>query len=159
MKKIKNSKTIINELLAIPHFIPLKTHFFCGYFINVMMSEKEKNLIDKSFISKQIFYIVTKHPSGYQTLNHDSSKKDIKFRINLYAKKYPSSDFSSLNDVKIFSKDYRKQKQEQNEDKEALKIPLIELSKANFKNNFSNKVHFQKFEELREMIKNANTRD
>ena len=158
MKEVKNSKAIINKLASMPHFAPLKNHLFCKDFISLMMSEKEKNLIQRSFISKKIFYIITKHPSAYQSLNHDSSKKDIKFRINLYAKKYPHSDFSSIKDIKIFSKNYQSIS-EQKELEERKRINFIELSKANFKNNFSNNTHFKKFEELREIIKDARRRD
>lgn len=120
-----------------------------------MMSKQEQELIENIYIYKDVFYIIAKHPAAYQNLNHDSSKKNIKFRINLYAKTYPESNFALIKNIKIYSKNYRVEKKIPLKNEIKTKNKYIELAKPNFINHFAKPNLFASFEELRELIKNA----
>lgn len=155
MKKLKNSSFIIGELMSLTHYKPLRYMIFCKDFLASMMSKQEQELIENIYIYKDVFYIITKHPAAYQNLNHDSSKKNIKFRINLYAKTYPESNFALIKNIKIYSKNYRVEKKIPLKKQIETQSKYIELAKPNFINHFANPNLFASFEELRELIKNA----
>jgi len=151
MKKIKNSNALINEIMSLPHYQPLKNSIFCKDFAK-LLDPKHQNLIAKIFIKNQILNIITLHTAGYQELNNDNTKNNIKFLIKIYAKKFPNSPFKEVNNVKIFSQLYTNLKQDT---KKISKKNFIELSLGSFKNHFENKKLFHKFEELRRQIQNG----
>lgn len=152
---IKSANTIVNELIAKSHYKPLRTLFFCKDFLNLMLPDK-RSLIAKVFVKNNIFHIITRHNTGYQELNHDDTKKNIKFLIKLYAKKYPLSAFDQICDLKIFTQRYNLEVC--NADKNT-HYSYLELSKGEFKNCFEDEKLFKKFEDLRELIKKGSNLD
>ncbi|MCX2682524.1 hypothetical protein OQH60_01360 [Campylobacter sp. MIT 21-1685] len=147
---IKNSNSILNELMGKSHYKPLKNIFFCKDFIRLMLPDKRR-LIAKAFITNTTFNIMTFHTTGYQELNHDDSKFSIKLLLKQYAQAYPLSEFSCIKEVKIFSQRYTSLKQEVAKTEKV----FIELSLGKFKNPFRNENLAKKFEELRMLIKNG----
>ncbi|TKX32800.1 hypothetical protein [Campylobacter aviculae] len=151
-KMIKNVSAIVNDLMSKSHYKPLKTLFFCKDFLNSLPPTKQR-LIARIYIKNDILNIITSHPAGFQELNHDNSKIYIKILIKKYAQVYPLSGFSNIKDIKVFTQRYN---YAQNKNENFIsKKPYIELSFGRFKNTFENKVLANKFEELRQIIKNA----
>lgn len=150
--KVKNSSEIVNELIAKSHYKPLKNILFCKDFARLMLPDKSR-LIAKVFITNETLNIMTFHTTGYQELNHDDSKFYIKILIKKYAQAYPLSEFDCIKKLRIFSQHYGFKTL--NNEKPEAKKPYIELSLGNFKNPFCNEILAQKFEELRQIIKNG----
>lgn len=151
-KIVKNSSTIINELMSKSHYKPLKTLFFCKDFLNSFPLSKQR-LIAKIYIKNHILNIITLHSAAFQELNHDDSKNYIKILIKKYGQMYPLSGFLDIKDIKIFSQRYCNSWQYM--ENSLSKKPYIELSLGNFKNVFENDILAKKFEELRQIIKNG----
>ncbi len=151
-KIVKNSSTIINELMSKSHYKPLKTLFFCKDFLNSFPLSKQR-LIAKIYIKNHILNIITLHSAAFQELNHDDSKNYIKILIKKYGQMYPLSGFLDIKDIKIFSQ--RHCNSWQYMENSLSKKPYIELSLGNFKNVFENDILAKKFEELRQIIKNG----
>ncbi|TKX31797.1 hypothetical protein [Campylobacter estrildidarum] len=150
-KTIKNVSAIVNDLMSKSHYKPLKTLFFCKDFLNSLPPAKQR-LIARIYIKNDILNIITSHPAGFQELNHDNSKIYIKILIKKYAQVYPLSGFSNIKDIRVMTQKYSfSVKNEEN----IKKNPYIELSLGCFKNTLENKVLAHKFEELRQIIKNA----
>lgn len=151
-KIVKNSSTIINELMSKSHYKPLKTLFFCKDFLNSFPLSKQR-LIAKIYIKNHILNIITLHSAAFQELNHDDSKNYIKILIKKYGQMYPLSGFLDIKDIKIFSQ--RHCNSWQYMENSLSKKPYIELSLGDFKNVFENDILAKKFEELRQIIKNG----
>ncbi|MBZ7963886.1 MULTISPECIES: hypothetical protein [Campylobacter] len=150
-KTIRNVSAIVNDLMSKSHYKPLKTLFFCKDFLNSLPPAKQR-LIARIYIKNDILNIITSHPAGFQELNHDNSKIYIKILIKKYAQVYPLSGFSNIKDIRVMTQKYSfSVKKEEN----IKKNPYIELSLGCFKNTLENKVLANKFEELRQIIKNA----
>ncbi|MBZ7938226.1 MULTISPECIES: hypothetical protein [Campylobacter] len=150
-KTIRNVSAIVNDLMSKSHYKPLKTLFFCKDFLNSLPPAKQR-LIARIYIKNDILNIITSHPAGFQELNHDNSKIYIKILIKKYAQVYPLSGFSNIKDIRVMTQKYSfSVKNEEN----IKKNPYIELSLGCFKNTLENKVLANKFEELRQIIKNA----
>ncbi|MGH2267168.1 hypothetical protein [Campylobacter taeniopygiae] len=150
-KTIRNVSAIVNDLMSKSHYKPLKTLFFCKDFLNSLPPAKQR-LIARIYIKNDILNIITSHPAGFQELNHDNSKIYIKILIKKYAQVYPLSGFSNIKDIRVMTQKYSfSVKKEEN----IKNNPYIELSLGCFKNTLENKVLANKFEELRQIIKNA----
>ncbi len=148
---IKNINTVINDLVNKPHYKPLRNLFFCKDFLNSFPPTKRR-LIAKIYVKNHILNIMTLHTAGYQELNHDDSKIYIKVLIKKYAHSYPLSGFSDINGIRIFSQRYA---DIGFNEKNIVKKSYIELSLGLFKNTFEHTGLSQKFEELRQVIKNG----
>lgn len=151
MKKLKKPPAIIAELMGNSHFRPLKKMFFARDFLRTM-NPAHQVLISKILIKKDTLMILTKHALGYQELNHDDTKKSIKILIKIYAKAHPFSEFSQIKTLKIFTDRHfappaKKVKKKQ-------KSYFLELSKGEFKNPFKSPILHEKFEKIRQAIKN-----
>ncbi|MBZ7937266.1 hypothetical protein [Campylobacter molothri] len=150
-KMIKNTSAIINDLMSKSHYKPLKTLFFCKDFLNSLPPAKQR-LIARIYVKNDILNIITSHPAGFQELNHDNSKIYIKILIKKYAQVYPFSGFSNIKDIRVMMQKYTFNVKNKENIK---KSPYIELSLGCFKNTFENGILSNKFEELRQIIKNA----
>lgn len=151
MRKIKDMNTIIADMIGKnAHFSPLMNAFYCKDFFS-LMGPKHQRLIAKIFIKNKILYLITHHNVGYQEMNHDDTKTNIKFLIKLYAKQNPQSAFSEVEGLKIFTKRYE-------DDPQPLPPPRtqrqnIELALGDFKNSFEDERLFELFERVRGRIK------
>lgn len=150
MRKMKDINTIVADMIGQnSHYRPLVNAIYCKDFLN-LMSQAHQRLIAKIFVKNKILHIITHSNIGYQEINHDDNKINIKILIKLYAKENPSSVFSEIMDVKIFTKRY--------DDFTPTPPPKpkknhIELSLGKFRNPFENKKLFELFEKIRARIK------
>lgn len=151
MKKLKQTPAIIAELMGTHHYKPLKKIFFAQDFLR-LMNPAHQALISKIFIKNDSLMILVKHPAAYQELNHDDTKKSIKILIKIYAKANPLSEFECVKSVKILTDRDFMPALKSGEKKQKF---FLELSKGKFKNPFSNEILFEKFEKIRQAIKNA----
>lgn len=148
MKKIKSVDTVINDMISLHHYKPLKNFILYKEFLK-LMNLKHQRLISKIFIHNNILNIVTFHSVGYQDLNNDDTKNNIKILIKIFTKKFLNTPFDKVDTIKIFSQRYKEKK---NFIQKERKTSYIELSKARFKNPFKNKKLYVQFEELRAKI-------
>ncbi|MBK1992125.1 hypothetical protein JG676_05870 [Campylobacter sp. 2018MI35] len=148
MKKIKSVNVIINDMISLHHYKPLKNFILYKEFLK-LMDLKHQHLISKIFIHNNILNIVTFHSVGYQDLNNDDTKNNIKVLIKIFTKRFLNTPFDKVNTIKIFSQRYR---EKQNFIQDEKKTSYVELSKAQFKNPFKNKKLYTQFEELRAKI-------
>lgn len=148
--KIKTTKYIINELSKLQHYKPLEFYFQYKEFLD-LLSPNHKMMIDKIFVKNHTLFIVAKHHIAYIELNHDNTKKTIKFLLKSYTNAKSLSIFQNIKEIKVFTNKYLK-----NNNTENLKNKFfIELSCAKFNNNIKNPKLHEKFENIREVIKNA----
>ena len=150
MKKLKNTTTIIAELMKQHSYHPLKKMLFARDFLS-LMNPAHQGLISKILIKKDTLMILVKHSSAYQELNHDDTKKSIKYLIKIYAKTNPLSEFDKIKELKIFTDRHFVQPIKKTQKKQ--KSSFLELSKGEFKNPFKDEALFEKFEEIRQAIK------
>ncbi|CAM4124727.1 hypothetical protein [Campylobacter armoricus] len=151
--KIKTSNHIINELSNFSHYKPLKALFYYKEFLSYF-PKNHQQMISKLFIKNDTLIILAKHHIGYIELNHDNTKKMIKSLIKTYVLAKPMSNFIKVKNIRILSdRNYIIQKNVSKKNKN-----FIELSEAKFKNDIENPFLYNKFEELREIIKNARSR-
>ncbi|WP_243832622.1 hypothetical protein [Campylobacter sp. US33a] len=120
------------------------------------MSPAHQNLIEKIFIKNTLLTIITKNPSGYQELNHDNTKKSIKFLIKIYAKENPLSPFEQIEEIKVFSRRYLSEPKITSPIKQNT---YLELSNGLFVNHCENPILFQKFENLRKAIQKCSNKN
>lgn len=151
MKKLKPAASVIAEL-AMYHCKPLQKMFYARDFL-ALMNKAHQRLISKIFIKNDSLMILVKHSSAYQELNHDDTKKSIKVLIKIYAKANPLSEFDKIKTLKIFTD--RHFAPSVKKSKKIKKNSFLELSQAKFKNSFTNPILFEKFEQVRQAIKNA----
>ncbi len=152
MKKLKTTNTLIAELMKEHGFTPLKKMLFAKDFL-LLMNPAHQKLISKIFIKNDILMILVKHSVAYQELNHDDIKQGIKLLIKIYANKQPLSEFDKIKELKIFTDRHFKEPVKKRAKKQ--KSSFLELSKGEFKNPFKDEVLFEKFEKIRQAIKNA----
>lgn len=151
MKKLKQTPTVIAELMRTHRYQPLKKIFFVQDFLR-LMNPAHQALISKIFIKNDILMILVKHSAAYQELNHDDTKKSIKILIKIYTKANPLSEFECIKSVKILTDRDFMPALKSGEKKQKF---FLELSKGEFKNPFSNEILFEKFEKIRQAIQNA----
>ena len=151
MKKLKTTTAIIAELMKQHSYAPLKKLLFARDFL-LLMNPAHQALISKVFIKKDILMILVKHPAAYQELKHDDTKKHIKYLIKIYARQNPLSEFDKIKELKIFTDRHFVPPIQKIEKKQ--KSSFLELSRGEFKNSFKDESLFNKFEEIRQAIKN-----
>lgn len=152
MKKLKTTPAITAELMGSHYYQPLQKTFFTRDFL-ALMNKTHQSLISKILIKNDILMILVKHSSAYQELNHDDTKKSIKVLIKNYAKINPLSEFDKIKTLQIFIDKHFVPSFKKSQKKQ--KNSFLELSQAKFKNSFSDPVLFDKFEKIRQAIKNA----
>ncbi|EAK0823718.1 hypothetical protein A9458_07220 [Campylobacter lari] len=117
-----------------------------------MFNHNHQQMITKLFIKNNTLIILVKHHIAYMELNHDNTKKMIKSLIKNYTLAKPMSNFAKVENIKILSDKNFISKNSIFADH---KKTHLELSNGNFKNHFENPILYNKFEELRKLIKNA----
>lgn len=151
MKKIKTAAQILAQMLNFGHYKPLKDMFFVREFIS-LLSPAHQALIATAYIKKDCLMIIAKHQVASQELNHDDTKKWLKSLIKIYAKKQPLSEFERVRELKIVV-DRHFYKPRTAPKKKSKKF--IELSKGEFKNHLSDPILHEKFEKIRETVRNG----
>ncbi|OCX43505.1 hypothetical protein A7X81_00465 [Campylobacter ornithocola] len=149
--KIKTSYYIINELADFKHYKPLKIFFHYKEFLK-LFNHNHQQMITKLFIKNNTLIILVKHHIAYMELNHDNTKKMIKSLIKNYTLANPMSNFAKVENIKILSDKNFIMK---NSIFTVHKKNYLELSNGDFKNHFKNPILYNKFEELRKLIKHA----
>lgn len=151
-KLAKSSAQIVESLINQHKFTPLKHYFLCQKFVKNALGFKA-TLIEKAFISKNTLTLITKNHIGFQELNHDDSKVFIKRSIKIFAQIH--KEFEKIDNLRIFSKRYQNDfKNLKNEDLKEEKNSYFEPSLGKFQNHFKDKILFERFENLRKIIKN-----
>ncbi|AJD01395.1 Uncharacterised protein [Campylobacter lari] len=153
-KKIKTCRYIIDVFAnseKYKHYRPLKALLQYKEFLN-LFNHNHRQMITKLFIKNDTLIILVKHHIAYMELNHDNTKKIIKSLIKNYTLAKPMSNFAKVKNIKILSdKNFISNNSIFVEHKKT----HLELSNGNFKNHFKNPILYNKFEELRKLIKNA----
>ncbi|EGK8023075.1 hypothetical protein A0Y64_003825 [Campylobacter lari] len=151
---IKTSRDVIDIFVnseKYKHYRPLKALLQYKEFLN-LFNHNHQQMITKLFIKNNTLIILVKHHIAYMELNHDNTKKTIKSLIKNYTLAKPMSNFAKVENIKILSDKNFISKNSIFADH---KKTHLELSNGNFKNHFENPILYNKFEELRKLIKNA----
>ncbi|EAJ6151321.1 TPA: hypothetical protein ACRZSW_001360 [Campylobacter lari subsp. concheus] len=152
--KIKTSHDVINALAnseKYKHYRPLKVLLQYKEFLN-LLNLNHQQMITKLFIKNNTLVILVKHHIAYMELNHDNTKKMIKSLIKNYTLAKPMSNFAKVENIKILNdKNFTSKNSIFIEHKNT----HLELSNGDFRNHFKNPILYNKFEELRKLIKNA----
>ena len=109
-----------------------------------------KNNINYTYLKGETIYFSTKHPAInfelYQKLN------DIKLMLKFIQQKMNKCNSIKITSIKCFTQ-YQVKKQTQKNENEDIKF-YLKNPNGDFENRATNKIIFEKFEEIRKIIKN-----
>lgn len=152
---MKDAKFLIeNHFYKNPLFKELNGTLECRELLK-LMTTTHQSIINFCYVKGSVLYFVLKHPLALSELKRDSNINMIKGLLNIIVKTRQNSVFCGVQDIKFFVAKQIKFKKPPDPYSPNF-IKQTPKSKAQFQNMAINEKIYNKFEELREILKRKN---
>lgn len=150
---MKDAKFLIEtHFYKNPLFFKLNNAKQCRDLV-LLLIKTHRDLIYFCYVKNETLFFVVKHPLALLELQRDNNITMIKALLKKIISADENSVFKDVKEIKFFVAKELKFKHTKDPYQQILYTPKIPRSKAEFKNNAKTAEIYNKFEELREILK------